>query len=127
MTLPETNPSFPWADGKPPTDRKRRKTAFTTPLLARTCSSKVSGAFIWPVFSAFRLLLEEDGSGRLRFQTDPIALFEEKKAELSSTIQTTFESQGRVVNQVGKATDAWIRLEGQVEMELRIRERIKAS
>jgi len=44
--LPETQPSFPWADGKPPAaDRKRRKTVFSTPLLARTCSSKVSGAF----------------------------------------------------------------------------------
>lgn len=125
--LPETNPSFPWADGKLPADRKRRKTAFTTPLLARTCSSKVSSAFIWPVFSAFRLLLEENGSGGLRFKTDPVALFEEKKAELSSTIQTTFESQGRVVQQVGKATDAWIRLEGQIQMEMMIRERIKSS
>lgn len=125
--LPEDNPAFPWADGKPPADRKRRKTAFTTPLLARTCSSKVSGAFIWPVFSAFRLLLEEDGSGGLRFKTDPVAFFEEKKAELSSTIQTTFESQGRVVQQVGKATDAWIRLEGQIQMEMMIRERIKAN
>jgi hypothetical protein len=32
-----------------------------TALLARTCSSKVSGAYAWPVFSAFRLLLEENG------------------------------------------------------------------
>jgi hypothetical protein len=126
--LPETQPSFPWADGKPPAaDRKRRKTAFTTPLLTRTCSSKVSGAFVWPVFSAFRLLLEEDGNGGLRFKTDPIALFEEKKAELSATIQNTFENQGRVVQQVGKTTDAWIRLESQVQMELMIRERLKAA
>ena len=126
--LPETEQSFPWADGKPPAaDRKRRRTAFTTPLLARTCGSKVSGAFIWPVFSAFRQLLEEDGSGGLRFKTDPIALFEEKKAELSATIQNTFESQGRLVQQVGKAADAWIRLEGQIKMEMMIRERIKAA
>jgi hypothetical protein len=126
--LPETQSSFPWADGKPPSaDRKRRKTAFTTPLLARTCSSKVSGAFIWPVFSAFRLLLEEDGVGGLRFKTDPIALFEDKKAELSATIQNTFDTQGRIVQQVGKATDAWIRLEGQLQMEMLIRERIKAA
>jgi hypothetical protein len=46
------------------------------------------------------------------------------RAELSSTIQTTFENQGRVV---GKTTDAWIRLEGQIRMEMMIRERIKAS
>jgi len=128
LTLPETDPSFPWADGKPATDRKRRRKPLTTPLLARTCSSKVSGAFVWPVFSAFRLLLEEDQeSGALRFKTDPIELFEQKKAELSSTIRTTFENQGRVVQQVGKTTDAWIRLEGQIQMELMIRDRILAS
>jgi hypothetical protein len=58
------------------------------------------------VFSAFRLLFEEDGNGKLRFKTDPSSSFEEKKSELSSTIQTTFESQGRVVQHVGKASDA---------------------
>ena len=126
--LPETQPSFPWADGKPPAlDRKPRKTAFTTPLLGRTCSTKVSGAFVWPVFSAFRLLIEDDGNGGLRFKDDPISLFDEKKTELSSTIQNTFENQGRIVQQVGKATDAWIRLESQIEMEMRIRERLKAA
>jgi hypothetical protein len=126
--LPETQPSFPWADGKPPAaDRPRRRTAFVTPLLSRTCSSKVSGAFVWPVFSAFRLLLAEDGAGQLRFSTDPIALFEEKKAELSATIQNTFENQGRLVQQVGKLTDAWIRLESQIQMEVMIRERIGAA
>lgn len=127
QTLPETNPSFPWADGKPATDRKRRKTAFTTPFLAKACSSKVSAAFVWPIFSAFRLLLEEAEDGGLRFKTNPIELFEQKKAELSSTIQTAFENQGRVVQMVGKATDSWIRLEGQIQMEMMVRERIKAS
>lgn len=128
MSLPETKASFPWADGKPPvTDRKPRKTVFTTPLLGRACSSKVSGAFVWPVFSAFRLLLEDNEANGLRFKTDPIALFEEKKAELSSTIQNTFESQGRIVQQVGKATDAWIRLEGQIQMEMRIRDRLNVA
>ncbi|MCI0741755.1 MAG: AIPR family protein [Gemmataceae bacterium] len=126
LTLPETNPSFPWADGKPATDRKRRKTTFTTPLLAKACGSKVSGAFVWPVFSAFRQLLVQNGDG-LRFKTNPIELFDQKKAELSSTIQTALENAGRVVQQVGKTTDAWIRLEGQIQMEMMIRERIKSS
>jgi hypothetical protein len=126
LTLPETNPSFPWADGKPPTDRKRRKTAFTTPLLAKACSSKVSGAFIWPVFSAFRQLLEQNGDGSLRFKTNPIELFEEKKAELSYTVQTTFDNQGRVVGMVGKTEAVWIRLEAQIQTEMKIRE-LKAS
>ena len=126
--LPETQPTFPWADGKPATaDRRRRRTAFTTPLLARTCTSKVSGAFIWPVFSAFRMLLEENSEGGLYFKVDPIALFDDKKGELSATIRNTFDNQGRLVQQVGKATDAWIRLEGQLQMEMLIRERIKAA
>jgi hypothetical protein len=125
--LPETNPNFPWADGKPTTDRKRRETTFTTPLLAKTCTSKVSGAFVWPLFSAFRQLLAQDENGALKFKTNPIELFEEKKAELSSTIQTTFENQGRMVQMVGKATDAWIRLEGQIQMEMMIRERLRIS
>lgn len=126
QTLPETSPAFPWADGKPPSDRKRRKKAFTTPLLGRTCTSKVSGAFIWPVFSAFRLLIETDAAGALRFKTDPIEFFEEKKTDLSVTIRTTFENQGRVVQQVGKAEAAWIRLENQIHTEMMIREREKA-
>ncbi len=126
QALPETSPAFPWADGKPPSDRKRRKKVFTTPLLGRTCNTKVSGAFMWPVFSAFRLLLEQDDAGALRFKTDPIELFEEKKTDLSVTIRTTFENQGRVVNQVGKAEAAWIRLEAQIQMEMMIRERDKA-
>src|SRR5262249_18291653 len=125
--LPETQPSFPWADGKPPEDRKRRKTAVATPLLGRSCSSKVSGAFIWPVFSAFRLLLEEGADGELRFKTDPVTLFEEKKAELSATVRNTFESQGRLVQQVGKVSDAWIRLEAQLQMAMMIRERIRVA
>jgi hypothetical protein len=126
-SLPETQPSFPWADGKPPAvDRKPRKTAFATPLLGRTCTSKVSAAFVWPIFSAFRQLIEED-SGILRFKVDPIAIFDEKKAELSTTVQNTFDNQGRFAQQVGKATDAWIRAEAQIQMEMLIRERTRAA
>jgi hypothetical protein len=54
-------------------------------------------------------------------------LFEEKKAELSATIQNTFETQGRFAQQVGKAADAWIRLDSQIQMEWMIRERIKVA
>jgi hypothetical protein len=128
-TLPETDPTFPWADGKQlASDRKRRKTVFTTPLLARACSSKVSAAFVWPVFSAFRQLLEEDSEGKLlRFKTDPIALFEQMKAELTATIQTAFNNQQRLVQQVGKDKEVWLRLEGQISTELMIRERLRAA
>ena len=43
------------------------------------------------------------------------------------TIETTFENQGRVTHQVGKATDAWIRLESQIQMEMMIRDRLHAN
>lgn len=127
LSLPETNPAFPWADGRPAVpDKKKRKTVFTTPLLGKTCSGKVSGGFVWPLFSAFRVLLQQNPTtGVINFKADPIELFNEKKAELSATIQSTFENQGRMVMQVGKATDAWIRLEGQLQMELLIRERLQ--
>jgi hypothetical protein len=55
LTLPEATPSFPWADGKPPADRKRRNTTFTMLLLAKAYNWKVPGAFMWPVFSTGRL------------------------------------------------------------------------
>jgi hypothetical protein len=126
QTLPETDTTFPWADGKPTSNGKRKRKVFVTPLLGKVCSSKVSGAFVWPVFSAFRLLLEEDQSGALRFKTDPVALFDQKKTELSTTIRNAFDIQGHLVQQVGKTSEAWIRLEGQIEMEMMIRERMKA-
>jgi hypothetical protein len=50
-------------------------------------------------------LLEGDGSGGLHFKINSIALFEEKKAELSAVIQNTFEPQGRFAQQVGKAAE----------------------
>jgi hypothetical protein len=56
-----------------------------------------------------------------------VDLFGEKKAELSAIIRNALGTQGRLVQQVGKATDAWIRLESQLQMELMIRERIKAA
>src|SRR5262249_7156254 len=127
MTLPETDSSFPWADGKPSENKRRSKKAVLTPLLGRSCTSKVSGAFVWPVFAAFRLLLEDDGAGGLRFKTNPVDLFDQKKTELSTTIRNTFDNQGQVVGMVGKTSDAWIRLEGQIEMEMMIRERMKAT
>lgn len=42
----------------------------------------------------------------------------QKKAELSSTIQTSFENQGRVVRMIGKTGAASIRLEGHIQMEM---------
>jgi hypothetical protein len=42
LELPKTNPSFPWADGKPESDRNGRKTPVVTPLPGKACRSKVS-------------------------------------------------------------------------------------
>jgi hypothetical protein len=72
-------------------------------------------------------LLLEDGTDGLQFRADPMRLFEDKKSELSATIQAAFDNQGRVVQQVGKATGAWIRLEGQIQMEMMIRDRLHAT
>jgi hypothetical protein len=70
-------------------------------------------------------LLLEEGTDALSFKTDPIKLFDDNKSELSATIQNAFENQGRVTHQVGKNTDAWIRLEGQIQVEMMIRDRIR--
>jgi hypothetical protein len=69
--------------------------------------------------------IEQDRQGGLRFKAEPVALFEEKKSEISATIQNTFENQGRVVRARspmlgfgGRAKSKW---------KMLIRERIKAA
>ena len=124
LTLPDSDPAFPWADGKPPSVAKRKK-AVSTPLLSRSCSSKVSGAFIWPVFSAFRLLLEDTGDGLL-FKTIRSGSSTRRGRNWHPPSRRRSRIRGRVTQQVGKAPDAWIRLESQIQMEMMIRDRLAA-
>ena len=65
-------------------------------------------------------------SERSAVQGGSIAL-DEKKSVPSATIRATFENQSRVVHQVGKVADASIRVEGQIQMGLMIRERPHAA
>jgi len=81
---------------------------------------------VWPIFSAFRLLLE-DADGTLRFKANPFELFDQKKTALSTIVQKHFEDHGRQVQRVGKDTAAWIRLESQIQMEMLIRDRLRAG
>lgn len=127
-TLPEVDPTYPWADGKLDSDKKRKVTAAITPLTGRPCGSKIASAFVWPIFSAFRTLLSHDDEGNVKFRIDPVALFNDMKNEMVTTVQTAHRHQAHgIVHQVGKDKEVWLRLQGQIEMELRVRERLAAK
>lgn len=67
------------------------------------CASKVLSTFVWPVYSAFRLLLIEKGDGALGFRSDPIALFDDMKSTLVAGVQSFHQNQAHgVVAQLGK-------------------------
>jgi hypothetical protein len=125
-TLSEVDPDFPWADGKPDAEKKRRRTA-TTPFLENSCGSRVSNAFIWPIFAAFRILLTEQEDGTLTFKADPFVLFDDMKISLVSAVKSFHQNQAHgLVHQVGKDKEIWVRLQGILETELKIRERLAA-
>ena len=123
--LPEIDPAYPWADGKFENEKKRRRGVATTPILARPCASKVLSAFVWPIFSAFRLLLKEREDGTLHFRLDPIALFEDMKNTLIAGVQSFHQNQAHgVVAQLGKDKEVWLRLQAQIDTELVVRDRL---
>src|SRR5207249_2352719 len=102
--------------------------AATTPILGKPCASKVVNAFVWPIYSAFRVLLAERTGGELEFRTDPIALFEDMKNVLVTTVQNFHRNQAHgIVQQVGKDKEVWLRLQGQIETELTVRQRLAAA
>lgn len=125
--LPEVDPTYPWSDGKLDLDRKRRKSTALTPLLSRPAPTRVNHAFIWPIFSAFRALLEKE-NGEIRFREDPIALFEDLKTELVGLVQSFHKNQAHgLVQQVGKDKEIWVRLDNQVSGEIKLRKRLAAK
>jgi hypothetical protein len=127
-SLPEIDPLFPWSDGKFDKERKRQPRAAVTPVLARPCATKVVNAFVWPIFAAFRLLLVSGDDGTLSFKTGPIEFFETMKTAMAESVKNFHRNQAHgVVHQVGKDKEIWVRLEGQVEMELKLRERMAMS
>src|SRR5207247_9228960 len=127
--LPDIDSTYPWADGKFDNEKKRRRSMATTPILAKPCGSKVFVAFVWPIYSAFRLLLTEGkDDGALAVRHDPIALFDDMKNALVTTVQNFHRNQAHgIVQQVGKDKEIWLRLQAQIETELAVRERLAAS
>ncbi|MCY2955102.1 MAG: AIPR family protein [Planctomycetota bacterium] len=124
-SLPQLDPSYPWADGRFGTERLPKRKRACTPLLGRVCESKVANAFVWPIFSAFRALLAEEQPGEVRFVDDPIAMFEEKKTELASAVQEFHRNQANgMIQMVGKDKEIWVRLESKILTELDIRKRM---
>lgn len=125
QALPDLDPAYPWADGKLNGEPRRKKSSAVTPLLSLPCASRVYNAFVWPIFSAFRLLLEEDDKGALRFRSDPVALFDEMRTELVASVKSFHKHQAHgLVQQVGKDKELWLRLQAQVETELKIKARL---
>ncbi|MBA3670528.1 MAG: AIPR family protein [Gemmatimonadaceae bacterium] len=123
-TMPEVDPTYPWADGKFDTEKKKKAGPSLTPLTGRPCGSKVANAFVWPIFSAFRSLLVQDDEGEVKFKVDPISLFNDMKNEMITVVQTFHRHQAHgVVHQVGKDKEVWLRLQDKVELELKLRER----
>lgn len=124
--LPEVNQTFPWADGKKEEGEKaKRKRAAFTPFLQKPVATKVAVPFLWPIFASFRCLLTWAADGSLAFKVDPVDLFEEMKAQLATAV-ISFFNRAKVVGQVGRDKEVWVRLDGLVAGELVVQERVKA-
>jgi hypothetical protein len=124
--LPDTDPNFPWADGKfdPEPKKRQRKTSAVTPFLNKPCKSKVLDAFVWPIYAAFRVLLrEEPATKTVAFESDPIELFHELKGQLAGRT-IAYHGDKEAVQHIGKDKEIWLRLDSEVVNELRLRERL---
>jgi hypothetical protein len=124
--LPETDPNFPWADGKfdPEPKKRQRKISSLTPLLNRPCKSKVLDAFVWPIYAAFRALLREDSvSKTVAFESDPIKLFHDLKRQMVARTMA-YHGDKEAVQHIGKDKEIWLRLDSDVVNELRLREQL---
>jgi hypothetical protein len=121
-SLPETNQTFPWADGKDNAEKAKRRRATTTPFLNRPCGTKVASAFLWPIFSSFRNLLHWEDDA-LTFKIEPIPFFEEMKSQLVTPV-INFFNRVKVISHVGKDKEVWVRLDGVVGGEMVIKERL---
>jgi hypothetical protein len=122
-SLPQVDPTYPWADGRLGTELLPRRKRPASPFLGHICESKVANAFVWPIFSAFRALLKESSGSEVGFVDDPFAVFEEKKNELVSAVQEFHRNQGNI-QMVGKNPLIWERLDQKILAELDIRRRL---
>ncbi len=124
-SLPGTDPNFPW-DGKFDRDpsKRKRKTAAITPFLGQHCESRVVDAFVWPIYAAFRALLREDPKSKsVEFESDPCEMFHELKGPLAARTMS-YHGDKNGVQHIGKDKEIWLRLDGEVANELRMRERL---
>jgi hypothetical protein len=122
LGIAKSDPAYPWTTGRLEEDVRRRPTV--TPFFGDPCPVKVDRAFVWPVFAAFRQLLVESKSGDFDLLLDPLALFDEKCAEIVDKLKSFHQENARGLLQVmGRDKELWIRLESIVEMEVRWRRR----
>lgn len=122
--LQEVDPLFPW-DGKVATPEKPKKktVGVLTPFVQKTVGQKVASAFLWPVFAAFRGIITEKPSGELDFVVNPIELFDSLKNEIVTRVENLFH-QSQLVQQVGRTSDLWVRLDSIVENEIKTLKRL---
>ena len=121
--LSDTDPLFPWADGKV-NPEKPKKTPGVTPFLGKPCTSRVASAFVWPIFSSLRALIVESGD-ELKFGEDPFEIFNELKQDFVSKIQNFYKNQAHgVAHQLGRDKEIWVRLDNLVETESKMRRKI---
>jgi len=74
------------------------------------------------------VLICENSDGSLGFRTDPIDLFEDIKTEMAMTVQSFHRNQAHgIVHQVGKDKEVWVRLQAQIESEMKVRERLATA
>ena len=123
FSLSDADPRFPWVDGKLDLE-KPKKTTGVTPFLGKLCTSKVASAFVWPIFSAMRALIVEDGPG-LKFAEDPFEIFDDLKQDFVSKIEGFHTNQAHgLTTQVGRDKEIWVRLDNLVENELKMRQKL---
>lgn len=124
FSISQSDPDYPWATGKIGEDARRR--GGLTPFFAIPCDSRVNDAFVWPIFSAFRQLFQQDkDSGAIRCLTDPIPFFDHLARELIQKTKEFHKDQAHgLVQQVGKDKEIWMRLEGIVDKELDLQRRL---
>jgi hypothetical protein len=124
-SIADSDPNYPWMTGNLREDVRRRG-AFT-PFFSVPCPTRVADAFIWPLFSAFRLLLSQAKPTQpVKFLCNPIELFDEKRQELLQKLKEFHQDQAHgLIQQVGRDKELWLRLEGIIELEIKMRRRLQ--
>ena len=78
------------------------------------------------MYAAFRCALEWRADGTLAFKVDPFELFDEIKGQLATPVINFFK-RTKVITQLGRDKEVWVRLDGVVSNELTIRKRLSQA